>query len=31
MREEPYRGMDRGLMERKLENMSKRALNGLRS
>ena len=31
VREEPYRGENRGLTERKLKNMSKRAFDGLRS
>ena len=31
VREEPYRGENRGLMERKLKNMGKRALDGLRN
>jgi hypothetical protein len=30
-RDEPYRGVDRGLWERKLKIMEKRALNGLRN
>ena len=30
-RNEAYRGMKRGLWERKLKNMEKRALNGLRN
>ncbi len=30
-RDEPYRGADGGLVERKLKNMSKRALDGLRN
>jgi len=29
-RNEPYRGLNRGLWERKLKSMEKRALNGLR-
>jgi transposase len=31
VRDEPYRGENRGLTERKLKNMSKRALDGLRN
>ena len=31
VREEPYRGENRGLTERKLKNMGKRALDGLRN
>ena len=30
-RDEPYRGENRGLTERKLKNMSKKAFNGLRN
>jgi len=30
-RDEPYRDADGGLVERKLKNMSKRALDGLRN
>jgi hypothetical protein len=30
-RDEPYRDMNRGLVERKLKNMSKRAYGGLRN
>jgi transposase len=30
-RNEPYRGMNRELMERKLKSMERRALNGLRN
>jgi len=30
-RGEPYRGENRGLTERKLKNMSKKAFNGLRN
>jgi hypothetical protein len=31
VREEPYRDMNRGLTERKLKSMSKKAFNGLRN
>jgi hypothetical protein len=31
VREEPYRGENRRLTERKLKNMGKRALDGLRN
>jgi hypothetical protein len=31
VREEPYRGENRGLTERKLENIGKRALDSLRN
>jgi hypothetical protein len=30
-RDEPYRGSDRGLTERKLKSMERKALNGLRN
>jgi hypothetical protein len=30
-RDEPYRGENRGLTERKLKSMSKKAFNGLRN
>jgi hypothetical protein len=30
-RNEPYRGVDGGLVERKLKNMSRKAMDGLRN